>query len=79
MRTGPRGVPRHQLAPCSSKAGRRSRAPLSVVEQLQDQLIHGDEVKYHDTACINELQAELEHAKQLQAKHEHAMAWMVRL
>jgi hypothetical protein len=38
MRVGPRGVPKHQMAPRTVETGSCSRTPSTQVEQLQQSL-----------------------------------------
>ena len=63
MRVGPRGVPKHQMAPRTVEVGSSSRTPSTQVEQLHQSLDVSFNERCLDSAHILELLAEKKHVQ----------------
>jgi hypothetical protein len=79
--TGPRGVPRHQLAPRHEGNNSGSNDPIGdlefKVERLMVELCHGSRERARDRHCIAELSAEVDRLQQEIVERDRAIDWDV--
>jgi hypothetical protein len=79
--TGPIGVPRHQLAPRHEDSSSGSNDPIgdleALVEKLQTDLRHRNNVWVEDGQRINELRTGIRHLQDQLAEQDLALDWAV--
>jgi hypothetical protein len=79
--TGPRGVPRHQLAPRHEESSSGSNDPIgdleARVERLMSELRHGNREHARDSHRIAELSAEVNRLQQEIVERGMAIDWAV--
>jgi hypothetical protein len=81
MATGPRGVPRHQLAPRHEESSSRSNDPIGDlevrVELLMTELRHERRECARDSRRITELLAEVDRLQHEIVERDRAIGWVV--
>jgi hypothetical protein len=79
--TGPRGVPRHQLAPRHEGSSSGSNDPIGDlevrVERLTSELCHGNRERARDSCRVAELSVEVDRLQQEIMERDRPIDWAV--
>jgi hypothetical protein len=79
--TGPRGVPRHQMAPRHEGSSSESNDPIGDlevrVERLTSELHHGNRERARDSCRIAELSEEVDRLQREIVERDRAIDWAV--